>query len=262
MRRSNEPVNYHATVESALQNYVTNNKPEEIGTIKPMLDSHIKEHLASHYDGFRIRGIKAEDIKLDGKYLIKRKGTAEMNIPLGTFFYPYTMSMNIDCTQLIEEITFGDHTLFLKIPTFYGNLYFCAVGFDYVSQERTVHMTTDVKYSDELRRLTIVFSAPPEDARKKCIHALLRVEPYICVQCGRHVPKMKKCKGCWEGLGICVRYCSAECQRTNYRSVHRRICGCKPDIALKKGIAQEFLARTPKAQELTRISLKDSEKTA
>jgi hypothetical protein len=37
---------------------------------------------------------------------------------------------------------------------------------------------------------------------------------------------MKKCEGCWKFLGVCVRYCSRECQFEDYYDgEHKRVCG-------------------------------------
>ena len=76
------------------------------------------------------------------------------------------------------------------------------------------------------------------DDEEKILIVFMRVDPFKCTYCEKYgtnirgINKSKKCKGCWDNLGMDVRYCSKDCQRKDWTGegkdealAHKRWCG-------------------------------------
>jgi hypothetical protein len=66
----------------------------------------------------------------------------------------------------------------------------------------------------------------------------MRIDPFKCTYCekygSRGINKTRKCKGCWDNLGMDVRYCSKKCQRKDWKGedkhedlAHKIWCGAR-----------------------------------
>ena len=204
--------------------------------------------------------INPENIKLDIKRLfqdqsINNLGNKTFIVPFNSFFYPYTIDVKEDESVTIVK-NWGRDTVLTRIETEYGPFWFIAK----TSQPLNSVDVKDHTYDDDITRLTLFCR------QGKILHGLsklnviifARVDPYICANCGAHAPGMNKCKGCWDNLKICVRYCNKECQKEDYVKRHRQYCGCKAGADRSRRL--EFEARSDPCKEMTLESLHESAK--
>lgn len=219
-------------------------------------------------DALKIESVISErDIRLELK-LCTRDRTFEFRhnpelakkneflfVPLDAFFYPYT----VDSESYTFEVYKVDLDILIVLNTEYFGRFFFMAGGTTDSQETTFMPNKRYRMEDgpNILRHTIVCRMPDDPVHRDVnVFYLVRVEPYICVHCGTHAPHMKKCAGCWTHLRMCVRFCSKECQRADYRLKHRFVCGRNNAHHERRIRDAEFEARSPEDQALTLLALR------
>ena len=255
-----QPMNYQKLVENALESnedYIkaTQGVPQEV--INEMIE--FLPNITEKFHLFRRKGITAANIKLDIKYcMLSEQFTSDINkkklyVPLNAFFYPYTINCGLLDPDDIDSSRMEGNVIIISINTDYGPFYFIASRIQDEGSTNTVSLINGLRFNDRPGCIpTVEFIRSARAGTDTSNTAILgRIEPYICVNCGNHRPKMKKCQGCWDNLGICVRYCSPECQRIDYKRNHRFFCGCKPNCDAQVVRQKEFDERSEKAQRLT-----------
>lgn len=246
---------YQNIVQDVLHNVQSSKDYEEVRTFQKETDDLIRTKALS----FIFPDINPNDIKIDTKILdhteqnnhIKRKRV--MLVPFNAFFYPYTLGIenNMSDVRIRNDL---DRNVYIEIDTEFGNFWFLALSFD-SDIKASLELKSENLYDDNIPRLTLCCKLRSGDEARNAI-VFSRIDPYICVNCDRHVPGMKKCEACWKNLKICVRYCSEECQREDYLVRHRHYCGCK--AGSDRSRRKEFDSRTSEAKHLTLLSLEDS----
>jgi hypothetical protein len=142
--------------------------------------------------------------------------------PLECFFPEYMKGVKFENVEILNteggsfpsmlKITTQNSSFWIHIQTSFG-------GINY----RVVNETG----TDGIDRVSI-------ETRTGCTHdqdgtpvflMLVHIDPYTCTLCHTCRKGMSKCKGCWENLGINVRYCDKYCQRTHFKLQHKHVCG-------------------------------------
>lgn len=257
--RRTERLSYQDTVHKVL--LANSSLKKELG-----INIYIEDAIDSFAETFKkhVPGISSENVLMElkmctrdrvfqfGKNAIKNK---HLFIPLDVFFYPYTIDPDTDTA--IEVIQDDLDILIVFKTRYFGNFYFIAGG------TMDGHKTTfemNKKYHTEEAKDThrhTISCEMPDDARHSNVNIfyLARIEPYICAHCGTHVPRMKKCEGCWTHLGMCVRYCSKDCQKNHYvHGNHRIVCGKNNEVQ-REIREQELNDRSEQDRVLTLESL-------
>ena len=172
-------------------------------------------------------------------------------VPLDVFFYPYTVDPDSYTLQLYKV----DLDILIVLNSEYLGRFFFMAGGTEETQETSFIPNKRYRVEDgpNILRHTVVCRMPDDDMHN--VFYLARIEPYICVHCGRHAPRMRKCAGCWAHLRMCVRFCSKECQRADYRLKHRFVCGRNNAQHERRIRDAEFEARSPEDQALTLLAL-------
>lgn len=148
--------------------------------------------------------------------------------PLNAFFLNYTVDSHED-DVIMSCLGEADKKRVCSLETVYGTFYFVFVSMSRCdSTESTIKLHLQANY-EYLPPQGPPLKFPALLATTSYMQdgdyiAMARIEPYVCKVCGVYRDRMKKCGGCWKFLGICVRYCSEECQLQDY-PLHRRVCG-------------------------------------
>ena len=251
---------YHQAVQEGLRinDHLQKSTNVDMRECKTELEKDIRENILRRY----FIGINPGNIKLDIKILLQAEsfnnlGKKKFIVPFNTYFYPYTIDVKKDTNVTIKKKINHQDTVLTSIETEYGIFWFIAK----TNQPLNKVDVEDHKYDDDITRLTLVCSQgnAPEGVSKENLIIFARIDPYLCVNCGTHDPDMKKCRGCWDNLKICVRYCSKDCQKHDYVKRHRYYCGCKPGVDQSRRL--EFESRSLIAKPLTLASLEDSAKS-
>ena len=207
-------------------------KKEEMGDSRHHSLSEITELMTRNAS---LLGWCKADEKVKATHFFCKQDERQAYIPLNAFLFNYSIhTHSFNDLEILYEVkdpvTQRTHIMFcsLKIPQ--GISFFC-VG---IAREHNVSLTTmDYMYSDGQRRPTICCNADPIAAP-----FFFTISHFIfqtCKRCKKYQKNIKKCKGCWDNLGIRVSYCSKECQKLDYnRGGHKTVCGCMNRAACEK----------------------------
>ena len=255
-------MDYQNTVMEALLNDNICKQDPRIQGLKDDMEKVIRTDILSAF----FEAIPEHNIKLDIKTLIqsKRQSTFRKNkmiVPFNAFFYPYTIDVENDDVKTFAQT--GEHDKVIKMTTFYGDFWFIAIAAEKTNSIRVKNH--EGIYDDGIPRLSLECTLDSEacrikGVREKSVITFARIDPYICANCGEHEPDMNKCKGCWDNLKICVRYCSRECQKHDYVQRHRHYCGCKHGVEQSRR-DEEFESRSAACKKNTLDCLKASAKS-
>ena len=254
-------MDYQNTVMEALLNDNICKQDPRIQGLKDNMEKVIRTDILSAF----FEAIPEHNIKLDIKTLIQSKKQNnfrknKMIVPFNAFFYPYTIDVENYSVEIFELM--GNNAVVTKMITEYGDFWLVAIV---VENTNSVHVNNDEDiYDDGIPRQSLQCTLYSEVCRKKGVQdnsviIFARIDPYICVNCGAHAPGMNKCKGCWDNLKMCVRYCSKECQKEDYVKRHRHYCGCKTGTDRSRRL--EFEARSVPCKKMTLDSLHESAKS-
>ena len=203
--------------------------------------------------------IPKENIKLDIKFVIQTDDLHDKQIfiPPNTFFYPYTVDLHADSDSLKFKVMDNNSTMiFLECVSRYGSVLFMASCSTDPGNSIRIFPNKYYNDSEEIPRVSIQCRMGSGVERPN-LFTLARIDPYLCAYCSKHVPRMKKCKGCWDALQICVRYCDKFCQKIHFGRQHKYYCGSRSAKAVEVR-RLELEARRELAQRLTKTSLEDS----
>jgi hypothetical protein len=128
-------------------------------------------------------------------------------VTLPTWYFPKQL-LNAELNEI--QCVDTDGSLLLKIPTPHGPFW--------------LNVKTDCGGVGLTLRANgaIHTTIPPVEVS---LLILTHIDPYMCTNCNVWQNKMRKCKGCWGRLSICVRYCGKGCQREHWQLGHKFICG-------------------------------------
>jgi len=235
-------MNYQEAVNDAVVNACFSKCNERILVIKRDMERVIRSNILTAF----FEAIPEHNIKLDIKTIVQSKVQNKMIVPFNAFFYPYTIDVENDCVETFEPM--GNHATVTKMKTVYGDFWFVAIA---AENTNSVHVKNDKDiYADGISRLSLQCSLHSGGVRDNSVIIFARIDPCICANCNRHNPEMRKCKGCWDNLKICVRYCNKECQKEDYKNRHRYYCGCKHGVeqSVRDG---EFESRSDSCKNMT-----------
>ena len=176
-----------------------------------------------------LRAIRASTIKIF-KNSVTQSGKIKLNTHIRTLhvqanttvlghFFPQIQSVTIDDIECVKsgknkdmmllKITAPHGIFWLNVQSNCGGVELELV--DVRDNTSTLHAAIEAKYSVESVELPFVI--------------LTHIDPYTCTNCNVWKDKMRKCKGCWDNLRFCVRYCGKECQKEHWQLGHKFICG-------------------------------------
>jgi hypothetical protein len=248
-----ENLTYQETVHKILfANHILKSKAAPI--VYEVCSESFKDCFVEHYPNIPRENIQIDPLLCTRDRIFEMPQAPEnkyLYVPLDVFFYPYT----VDPESYTVEVREYDPDIFIILTTKYFGRFFFMAGGTMDSQKTRLVLNKRYRAEEDAPNVchhTIVCEMPHDSNHSDYnIFYLARIEPYICVNCGKHAPHMKKCEGCWKHLRMCVRYCCRECQLEDYQRMHRHVCGQNNTDHERSVRDAELKSRSAEDQALT-----------